>query len=507
MKDISNTAVQQDRNLPSRGRVLWLQRTFSFPTMLAGLLVVLTVLTVRSRFDDPDMWWHLKTGQIIWTTHTIPVTDVFSYTTNHHAFIPQEWLSQALIYAAYMWNGYSGLMLWLCILSSALVLATYFLCSLYARNAKTAFIGAMTVWLFGTIAFAVRPQLVGYLLLIIELVLIHLGRTRNPRWFLWLPALFALWINCHGSFFFGFLVVSLFLFSSFFSFKSGSLVSPAWAPHCRRMLLLALALSSVALLLNPDGLKQVLYPLNTILHQSIQLKNVEEWRPTAMTEPRGIALLAILLCSFLLVIVRKAELYFDELLLLMLGTWMAISHERMLIVFGILSAPILSRQLSALWEGYDAEKDRIWPNAALIGLSLLVVVLAFPNRKNLEGQVEEKSPVKAVQFIKSSHLSGPMLNDYGDGGYLIWALPEHPVFIDGRADIYEWSGVMGKFFRWETVGDNPNTLLDQYHVNFCLLHRWTPVVNALRLLPNWKQVYEGKRSVIFVRTSGAAPSK
>ena len=69
--------------------------------MLAGLLGVLAVLTVRSRFDDPDMWWHLKTGEIVWKTHTIPVADVFSYTTAHHALVPHEWLSQLLIYGAY----------------------------------------------------------------------------------------------------------------------------------------------------------------------------------------------------------------------------------------------------------------------------------------------------------------------------------------------------------------------------------------------------------------------
>ena len=49
--------------------------------MVAGLLIVLAVLTVRARFDDPDMWWHLKMGEIIWTTHTIPTTDLFSL---HH---------------------------------------------------------------------------------------------------------------------------------------------------------------------------------------------------------------------------------------------------------------------------------------------------------------------------------------------------------------------------------------------------------------------------------------
>jgi len=72
-------------------------------------------------------------------------------------------------------------------------------------------------------------------------------------------------------------------------------------------------------------------------------------------EERGVALLAVLLCIFLLVAVRRSELFFDELLLLAIGTWMAVSHMRMLFLFGILAAPILSRQLSTSWEGYDAE--------------------------------------------------------------------------------------------------------------------------------------------------------
>ena len=178
----------------------FLQRVFSFPVMLVGLLADLALLTVRSRFDDPDMWWHLKTGEIIWTTHTIPTTDLFSYTTGHHAYVAHEWLSQVLLYGAYRFGGYSGLMLWLFFFTSVLLIAGFGLCWLYSENAKVGFLGALTIWLFGTIGFAVRPQMVGYSLLVFELLLIQLGRTRNPRWFLGLPPLFAIWINCHGSF-------------------------------------------------------------------------------------------------------------------------------------------------------------------------------------------------------------------------------------------------------------------------------------------------------------------
>src|SRR5258708_608517 len=102
-----------------------LRSIFSFPVVLAALLAVLTVLTVRSRFSDPDMWWHLKTGEIIWKTHSIPQVDVFSFTTNHHAYVPHEWLSQLTIYAAYHFGGYPGLMLWLCVFASLISIGGY----------------------------------------------------------------------------------------------------------------------------------------------------------------------------------------------------------------------------------------------------------------------------------------------------------------------------------------------------------------------------------------------
>ena len=207
-----------------------MRNVLSFPVAIASLLMTLGVLTVRSRFDDPDMWWHLKTGQWIWTTRTIPTTDIFSYTTNHHAWVPHEWLSQLLIYCAYRFGGYSGLMLWLCFFTAAILMAGYALCCIYSGNAKVSFVGAMIIWFFATAGLAIRPQMIGYLLLIVELLLLHLGRARNPRWFFGLPPLFAVWVNCHGSFFLGFLLACIVLACSFFDLRMGLLVSERWRP-------------------------------------------------------------------------------------------------------------------------------------------------------------------------------------------------------------------------------------------------------------------------------------
>jgi hypothetical protein len=364
-------------------------------------------------------------------------------------------------------------------------------------------VGALTIWLFATSGLAIRPQVVGYLLLIVEVLLIHLGRTRNPRWFFALPPLFAIWVNCHGSFFLGLVVAAVFLFSSLFHFEMGSLVAPCWDSSRRRILTWAFLLSIAALFFNPVGVNQILYPINVALHQPIGLSQVEEWQPLQLASERGFAMMGVLGCIFLLPIVRRTEFFWHELMVLGIGTLSAASHRRMVFVFGILGAPVLSRLLSASWEGYDAEHDRPVPNAILIAVSLVTVVLAFPRQRALAKQVDELSPVAAVKFMKTNNLSGRMLNEYLYGGYLIWAMPEHPVFVDGRADVFEATGVLADLTQWATLQSDPNELLNKYKIDFCLLSRESPMATVLPLLPNWTAVYSDNNSVIFVRTGSA----
>jgi hypothetical protein len=266
------------------------------------------------------------------------------------------------------------------------------------------------------------------------------------------------------------------------------------------MLVWSLLLSLAALFVSPGGVRQIFYPIDTMMNMKILMANVEEWSPLKMTEERGIGLLAVLFCIFLLVAARKAEICLDELLLLAAGTWLAVGHIRMLIVFGIFAGPILSRQLANVWENYEPEKDRILPNVVCVALSVAAVALAFPDSQDLERQVESISPVRALQYIKAHRLPGPMLNDYMYGGYLIWAAPEYPVMMDGRTDLYEWSGFLGEYGRWAKLEEDPNVLLKKYNVQFCLLSTQSQMIHVLPLLPNWKLVYSDDISRIFVKT-------
>lgn len=478
-----------------------LRVVFSFPVMLASLLVLLMVLTVRERFNDPDMWWHLKTGELIWNTHSIPRVDPFSFTAFGKPWIAQEWLSELTIYGAYhLLGGYTGLMLWLCTFSGLFAVAAYILCCLYSGNSKVAILGGFIAWFFSTIGLAIRPHMLGYTLLVCELILLHLGNRRSPRWLLGLTPLFALWINLHSSFFFGLAILFVVVVCSSIEFDCGLLFSRRWAADSRRMLLIASGLSCAALFLNPIGPKLVWYPLDVMLNQPLNLETVSEWQQPSFGEPRGVGLLLISGLILLVPLLRRRSLALQELVLLSVGFLFAVRHERMLFTFGILAAPIFCRLLADAWEQYEPERDLPIANAVITGIAGVAVFFAFPGPANLGQQVQKANPVKALALMERTGLSGPMLNEYVYGGYLIWAMPERKVFVDGRADVYEPTGVLAEYAKWIGLKADPKALLNKYGIRVCLLGRDTPMTRILPLLPGWKPVYSDKVSSIFARS-------
>jgi hypothetical protein len=468
--------------------------------MQAALLVVLAVLTVRSRFDDPDLWWHLKTGEIIWTTHSIPHADPFSFTASGQPWIAQEWLSEFAMYGLWKLGAYTGLMLGLSILTALLFLVAYVLCSKYSANSKIGFAGALAVWLFSTIGLALRPHMIGYLLLALELLILHFSRTRR-QWLFTLVPLFCIWVNCHASFFFGLIVLGVALVCAFLpEIRWGLLVSTPWAPERRNTLLICAVLSVAALFLNPIGSRLVVYPLDVFFRQPLNLAGISEWRPPAPDDLRFWALLLGAGAMLLVPLLRFAAVRVEEFLLVSIGFALAICHQRMLFVFGLLAAPVLCRLSADLWDRYQPERDRVWLNASIMALAAVVVVFAFPSARQLDELVRKSSPVQAVDFLRRSGLSGNLLNEYVYGGYLIWAAPERKVFIDGRADVYEKAGVLGEYGDWIGVRSDPKLLLAKYRIGVCLLSRTAPIARVMPLLPGWKRVYSDDLAVLFVKS-------
>ena len=144
-----------------------------------------------------------------------------------------------------------------------------------------------------------------------------------------------------------------------------------------------------------------------------------------------------------------------------------------------------------------------WRSRALVGIWVLALLLAACRHYGLsndalEVQTAGAFPEAAVRYIELHHPNGPLLNDLSWGGYLVWRLPQLPVALDGRTNVYGeerilrfsdlWKGKPG----WES---DP----DLARANLVLTPRDAAIASLLRLSPQFQIAYEDSQAVIFQR--------
>jgi len=273
----------------------------------------------------------------------------------------------------------------------------------------------------------------------------------------------------------------------------GLFVPERWDARSRRTLGCVLALSIAVLFTNPAGTRLLLFPFDIFFREKTQTGAVLEWLAPSLGEPNTWLMLAAVGTAFFLAASRRLSL--REFALTCLASGLAAWHSRMLFLFGIIVSPALCH---LGWAG-DSRRNYPLANAAIVFGCLAAVTWALPDRSALQAQVQANNPVKAVEYIRRTHLAAPMLNDYRFGGYLIWALPEEKVFIDGRAELYDWTGVMERYLRWVRLEDDPQTLLNRYRIGFCLLDPSSAIAHLMPYIPGWEKVYADDNAVIFSR--------
>ena len=477
-----------------------LRRAFSFPVLLAGLLVAGVFAGTRLNLWDPDTWWHIRVGQKILAEWKWPTADPFSFTVSGNDWMAYEWLGEVLMGFSTRWGWLVGPTVLLIALSASFMLLLYYYASLRSRNVKAAFVACALVLPVAKSFFALRPQLMGYLCLLVTLIwLEHYRRgRRKPLWLL--PILFLLWVNTHGTFVFGLLVLGLYWAGGLVGFRKGGLVAERWTTSERRQLAWVMLLCVLVLPLTPYGTRLAAYPLLMSTSQPVNVANIQEWQPITFSLFMGKLFLSLLLAFFLLQVISPLKYRLEETALLLFAVYAACVHLRFICLFLLVFVPLLATLLARWFPAYQVAKDRFVLNAALLAMVAVGLVAFFPSDREQQRLAGEHFPLKAVEYLRSHPVRGPMLNEYGWGGYLIWALsPQHKVFIDGRADIYEYAGVFQDYLSIIRLDPPTLRLLRKYGIESCLIQRKAPLATLLAALPDWEQVYADDVSVLFVR--------
>ncbi|HTU33994.1 MAG TPA: hypothetical protein VMF66_09350 [Candidatus Acidoferrum sp.] len=475
-----------------------LKWAFSFPVML-GTALAGAVFYYGQRFVvDPDVWWHVKTGQMILATHHWPTTDPYSFTVHGQPWMAYEWGGEVLIGWVSRIGGVRALDFLLIALGAAVVIALYALGTLRSGKSKAGFVAAAVLLPLALPSFTLRPQMLGYFFLVLTLIALELFR-QGKQWAAWLlPLLMLAWVNTHGSFIVGLGAIFLYWICGLMEFQKGGVEAKRWSTKERRSLSAIFLLCLAVLPITPYGARLAAYPFNMAFAQPLNVSSIQEWQSMPFQAVWGKLFLAIALGFFLLQIVLHFRWRIEELLLFVAGVVMACVHERFILLFVPFTVPLVA-VIAARWlRSYDREKDKYILNAVLIAGIAAAMVHYFPTRRALDEKVAEKFPAHAVEYLRQHPIPGPMLNNYGFGGYLIDS--GYKTFIDGRGDLFERGGVFADYMRLTWLKPGGLDVLRRYQIQSCLIERDEPLATVLLASPDWRRVYVDNVSALFVRT-------
>ena len=480
-----------------------LRKCFSFPVVLGAALVAADFAAERSLRLDPDTWWHIKYGDMILSTGHWPTVDHWSFTAHGMPVLAYEWVGEILTALAYRFGGLRGIDLLLFILSSAVVLLLYYYTWLRCRNSKAAFVGTLFVFPMAALCFTLRPQMLGYSFLLITLIALERFRQGDQRSLWVLPPLFLIWVNTHGSFVLGFMAMGLYWLGGLVDISADGLQTECWRPEQRIRLELVALLCLAVLPITPYGTQLAVIPIKYAFSLPLNLAHIEEWKPmdTGMWPAK---LLLILLFGWVVAQLAFRMCYrIVDIVLLFLMTYLTFVHFRFVIFYAMFFAPIVASVLARWIRPYDPAIDKHIINAILILAALGVFAWYFPSRAKLEKNIAKDYPVQAVQYMREHPVPGPMFNNYGFGGYLVWSMgPKHKVFIDGRGDLYEETGVFADYMNVVDIKPSALAVLRAYGIRSCLVSPQDPIATLLSAVPGWKRVYSDAVAAIYVRTTG-----
>lgn len=475
-------------------------------TAVAGLILV---CVFSKEISNSDFWWHLKTGEYICRTHSLPDPDPFAYTTAgagqaydgeaavRHFNLTHEWLAQVSIYLVYRAGGFGGvvleratLLLLLCFLVG---LIAYRRCEQFYRALAAALAAAATV-----VPFAVdRPYLVTFVFLAAALAILE---WRQPRLLLLLPLVMLVWANCHGGFILGWVAMG--------AYSAEALYRRLRArPGAGDTRLFALCAASVLVSgINPNGFSVVAVLLH--YRESFLQSTIFEWKPPALWPPSAFSVL--LLAAVLVLLWKWRDVRMADWLLFLAFAAAGLTAGRNTFLVGILAPILLASYLPG--KGIVSRyAPRILPAAALVSLAAgLVAVIAAGEGFQLR-MADWAVPSGAADFLLANRITQPMLNTYEYGGYLIWKLwPRERVFIDGRAlseSVFDdnqriLANAAGQ------PGKTPAQLLDKYGVEVVVMNPFEYTTGLMYMIApvlddpagmDWKLVYAGADAMVFLR--------
>lgn len=452
----------------------------TFAQTRVALLMLAVGATAALMPAQSDSYWHLRAGYDLARTGHVPLFDTYSHTARGLPWPNHEWLWQALSWACHRAGGMPLLTAAGAALATAACAIAY---GLMGARPSVNFLLALLGIPLASVVWALRPQVASLLLLVLLL------RLLIDRRLLLIPPLFLLWANLHGAVALGGVVLA-------------AATAVAWF-HDRRLA------GRLAILTVVCGALTAATPMGvhlwTFIGESMarsRQNQIMEWMPSYPRGPIEICfwVAALVLVGATVARWRRLSAFDDRLLIVvaLLLVVLAARAVRNIAPFCLVWMPAMSRLIgpAARLPGArqrDAGEEHPRLNLALVALMAVGATVAIVVSWRAPLPRLGWRPIAPAAVAAVRDCAGPLYNRYNEGGYLIWFVPEVPVFIDSRQDPYPAS-LLAEDIEAEKTGDY-RALFARHRIRCAALPPLSPVSKHLRS-DGWRELFRDEAWVV-----------
>lgn len=447
------------------------------------LFLTFTIIIMCSIFlfnYGNDFYWHLKTGEYIINSKKIPNIGIFSYyaINNNLTWTSHEWLFEVIIYLfQIVFSNYGAIFY----VITSFILISFLLWKLnqekFLKYPFYTIIWAICSMLIFANKALPRPHLMSYILFAITVYLaFKIQKNKNTKIIFLTPIISILWSNIHGgSSNLSYIIYGIFLLDSIkkkdkdLSFKY----------------FLMIVLSLLSIILNPHGVKMILYPYQN-MNYKMMLSCIDEWQPFNIFSIDGIFYFFFIVGILSILFKNKRKVNLLSVLLISIFTLLAIKSTRFMPYLLIVSTSIIPNYFQI--SKFKIDIIPIFLFIVLIFL-LLTTTIVIPKVDNSFKRISDDM----IQYLKEKE-NLVLYNSYNLGGYLIYK--DIPVFIDSRADIYidcNFNDVCQI-----EKGYQPD-LLEKYNFNAFIIENKSGAYSYLKNNDNYELYMQDENNSLFIK--------
>jgi hypothetical protein len=474
----------------------------------------------QALLSDGDTGWHIRTGDYIVTTGTVPRVDFFTFTRPGDPWFAWEWLTDLVFSLLHTAWGLKAIAL---VCGVILCLTTTLTLARMMMNGGNLFIalaGALLTNSALLVHYLARPHVFTFLLLAVSLWILDRDR-REPGRAIWLLVpITAVWVNLHG----GFLALIACLGLTLIGYAiQWALGDRDRAPFFTRRYTLVGAACGLATLVNPYG-----YHLHGhiagYLQSDFVRNHVEEFQSPQFRGESMLQFEILLFASLGMVGLLLARRKFPEALLVLFWAQAALGSVRHAPIFALVAGPIVVEELTALWNRWAVRM----PKSSIVGIvrdlgeefagkgakatiwiGVIIAALTVsmqggdPDRwpKNFP---KDKFPIAMVEdhaamLLPATGNKPRIFTSDQWGDYLSYRFyPRIRIFVDGRSDF--WGPELGReYIAMMAARHDSEALLDRHRIDIALIPSQWPLGELLKRSPAWRLVADRKTALLFER--------